>query len=109
MVSSESPSRIHPIERRFRAMLNPSTTCGPFEVNVVAKGAAKPQPTETPGKPTRVRLGGDIQAPRLLNRVQPIYPTATKAAGIEGTVILHAIIGMAGHPLSLRVLNKQVD
>ena len=79
------------------------------EVNVVAKGAAKPQPTETAGKPTRVRLGGDIQAPRLLNRVQPIYPTATKAAGIEGTVILHAIIGMAGHPLSLRVMNKQVD
>jgi hypothetical protein len=25
MVSSESPSRVHSIERRFRAMLNPST------------------------------------------------------------------------------------
>ena len=79
------------------------------EVNVVAKGAAKPQSTETAEKPTRVRLGGDIQAPRLLNKVQPIYPTATKAAGTEGTVILHAIIGMAGHPLSLRVMNRQVD
>ena len=79
------------------------------EVNVVAKGAAKPESTETAGKPTRVRLGGDIQAPRLLNKVQPIYPTATKAAGIEGTVILHAIIGMDGHPLSLQVMNRQVD
>jgi TonB family protein len=79
------------------------------DVNVVAKGGAKRQPTETAGKPTRVRLGGDIQAPRLLNEVQPIYPTATKAAGIEGTVILHAIIGMAGHPLSLQVMNRQVD
>jgi len=79
------------------------------EANVVAKGVAKPQPTETAGKPTRVRLGGDIQAPRLLNKVQPIYPTATKAAGIEGTVILHAVIGMDGYPLQLQVMNRQVD
>jgi len=79
------------------------------EVNVVAKGAAKPQATETAAKPTRVRLGGDIQAPRLLNKVQPIYPTATKAAGIEGTVILHAVIGMDGYPLQLQVMNRQVD
>jgi len=79
------------------------------EVNVVAEGTAKPLPAETSGKPARFRLGGDIQAPKLVNKVQPVYPPASKAAGIEGTVILHAIIGMEGNPLSLRVMNSQVD
>ena len=73
------------------------------EVNVVAQGSAKP------GNPARVRLRGEIQATKALNKVQPIYPTAAKAAGIEGTVILHAIIGMEGVPLSLRVMNSEVD
>ena len=36
-------------------------------------------------------------------------PAVAKAAGVEGTVILHAIIGMEGNPLSLRVVNTQVD
>jgi TonB family protein len=79
------------------------------EVNVVVEGTAKPLSAEKAGKPARVRLGGDIQAPKLLNKVQPIYPAAAKTAGIEGTVILHAIIGMEGNPLSLRVMNSQVD
>ena len=79
------------------------------EVDVVAKGTAKPVPAEGAGKPARIRLGGDIQAPKLLNKVQPLYPTAAKTAGIQGTVILHAIIGMEGNPLSLRVMNGQID
>ena len=79
------------------------------EVSVVAEGTAKPLSTETAGKPGRVSFGGDVQPPKLLNKVQPVYPAAAKAAGIEGTVILHAVIGMEGNPLSLRVMNSQVD
>ena len=73
------------------------------EVNVVAEGRAR-----TENSP-RVRVGGGIQAARLLNKVQPTYPATAKAAGIEGTVILNAIIGMNGTPLSLRVMNSEVD
>jgi TonB family protein len=36
-------------------------------------------------------------------------PTAAKSANIEGSVILHAIIGMNGNPLSLGVVNTQID
>jgi TonB family protein len=79
------------------------------EVNVVAEGTFKAPPGGTVGKPTRIRLGGDIQAPKLLNKIQPVYPAAAKAAGVEGTVILHAIIGTEGSPLSLRIVNTQVD
>ncbi len=60
-------------------------------------------------KTIRVRIGGEVQAPKLIEKVPPVYPAKAKAAGIEGTVMLHAIIGMEGNPLSLRVMNKQID
>jgi protein TonB len=50
-----------------------------------------------------------VQAPKLIEKIAPVYPEKAKAAGIEGTVILHAIIGMEGSPLSLRVMNNQID
>jgi TonB family protein len=77
------------------------------EVDVVAEGTVKALPG-TAGGPTRIRLGGDIQAPKLLDKIQPLYPAVAKAASVEGTVILHAIIGMKGDPLWLGVVNTQV-
>ena len=54
--------------------------------------------------------GGRARRARSLRRdARERYRAAAKAAGVEGTVILHAIIGMAGNPLSLRVVNAQVD
>ena len=79
------------------------------EVDVVAGGTVKALPAGPAGNPTRIRLGGEIQATRLFNKVQPVYPDAAKAAGIQGTVILHAVIGMDGKLLSLRIMNDQVD
>jgi periplasmic protein TonB len=79
------------------------------EVDVLAEGTARAQPAEPPGKPARVRLGGDIQSAKLLDKAIPVYPAAAKSAGIEGTIILYAIIGMKGNTLSLRVVNTQVD
>lgn len=78
-------------------------------VDVVAEGTAKTPHVETEAQAARVRLGGEIQASKLLNKVQPVYPAAAKTAGIEGTVTLHAIIGTQGNPLSLRVMNSRID
>jgi len=78
------------------------------QVDVVAQGktgAIGGSQTRTP----RVQLGGDVQAPKLINKVQPIYPAEAKAAGSQGTVMLRAVIGMDGAPLSLRVVNDQID
>jgi TonB family protein len=80
------------------------------EVDVVAEGTAKPLPSSgTSGKPARLRVGGDVEAAKRLKLVTPVYPQVAKAAGIQGTVILHAIIGMDGTPLSLRVMNSDID
>jgi TonB family protein len=79
------------------------------EVEVVPNGTAKPLPSGATGNPSRIRVGGDIEAPHLITRVQPVYPESARSAGVSGSVILHAIISKDGKPLSLRVMNSQVD
>jgi len=79
-------------------------------VMVVPENAAKPVPVETTsGKPSRLSIGGNIQAAKIITKVQPVYPDSAKSAGVSGIVILHAVVGMNGKPLSLRVMNSQVD
>ena len=46
--------------------------------------------------PTRVRVGGNVQAGLILRRVQPIYPALAKSARIQGTVVLSAMISKDG-------------
>jgi TonB family protein len=79
------------------------------EVQVVPAGTRQPLPVGTTGKPSRLRLGGDLEAAKIVSRVQPVYPDAARSAGISGTVILHAVISVEGKPLSLRVMNSQID
>ena len=79
-------------------------------VMVVPEDSTKPVPVEkTPGQASRLSVGGNIQAAKLITKPQPVYPESARSAGVSGTVILHAVIGMEGKPLSLRVMNSQVD
>jgi periplasmic protein TonB len=63
-------------------------------------GGAPPPP-----KPnvSRVRVGGAVQAAKLVNRVQPMYPPLARQTRISGTVRLHAIIGKDGTVQQLSV------
>ena len=58
-----------------------------------------------PPKPTvtRTRVGGAVQAAKLVNRVQPIYPPLARQTRISGTVRLHAIIAKNGSVEQLTV------
>ena len=66
------------------------------EVEVVPNGTAKPLPSSATGKPSRIRFGGDIEAPHLITKVQPVYPESARSADVSGIVILHAIISKDG-------------
>jgi hypothetical protein len=68
-----------------------------------------PPPPPPPGGPTRIRIGGNVQAAKLLNKVAPIYPADCKAEGVEGVVLLMAIIGVDGDVLKLEPVNQFVD
>jgi protein TonB len=67
-------------------------------------GTAAPPPPK-PVRSGPVRVGGAVQAARLVNRVQPLYPPLARQTRISGTVKLHAIIGKDGTVQQLQVLS----
>jgi TonB family protein len=51
-----------------------------------------------------VRIGGQITAPALLHRVEPIYPDIAATAHVSGLVILEAAVDADGCVSSVKVL-----
>jgi periplasmic protein TonB len=51
-----------------------------------------------------VRVGGDIEPPRKVRHVPPLYPAIAITNRIGGTVILDCVIGVDGRVTSVRVL-----
>jgi periplasmic protein TonB len=61
--------------------------------------------TDTPKpKPTRIRIGGQVEAAKLILQVKPEYPALAKMARIQGVVRLEAVISKEGTIQNLRVL-----
>jgi protein TonB len=60
-----------------------------------------------PPKPTqaRIRVGGNVQAAKMLRQIQPVYPQIAKTAHVQGTVILHAIIAKDGSVQELQYVS----
>jgi periplasmic protein TonB len=57
------------------------------------------EPAKTPdakSRPQRIRVGGNVQAAKIITRVQPQYPDKAKQQGITGTVRLHVVVGTNG-------------
>jgi len=71
-----------------------------------AAPAANPQPNTVP---KRIRVGGNVQASKLIFKEQPLYPADCKAERLEGTVLLSAVISREGVPISLEQVNQLVD
>jgi periplasmic protein TonB len=65
-----------------------------------------PLPAPPPAKPAPVRIGGQIKAPALITRVDPVYPALAQAAQLEGIVILEATVGETGRVESVKVLRS---
>jgi len=66
----------------------------------------EPPPAAT--GPSRIRIGGNVRPPKLIANPAPAYPPHLAAQGVEGTVILEAVIGTEGQVLSVRPKNSQV-
>ena len=67
---------------------------------------------ETPSTATRVRIGGNVLAPNLIQQVKPVYPSEAKEIKLQGIVVLEVNIAtdgtvsdarvITGHPLLVR-------
>jgi TonB family protein len=58
-------------------------------LEVTARGTPIP-------RPAKVRVGGNLQPPKILNMPRVAYPEAAKTAGTEGLVIVHAVVLLDG-------------
>lgn len=68
--------------------------------------APPPPPPPPPAPPKQVRIGGNIQAPQLVKRVEPTYPELALVAKVTGLVILEASVGADGTVQEVRVLRS---
>ena len=65
-----------------------------------------PPPPPAPVRRDPVRIGGQIQQPALIRRVEPIYPAVAVHANLEGVVILEAIVDKKGLVEDVKVLRS---
>jgi protein TonB len=76
-------------------------------VDGIVGGLPEPVPPPPPPPPRApVRVGGQIETPELLRRVEPFYPPLAVAARLEGVVILEAVIDREGVVSDLKVLRS---
>lgn len=55
--------------------------------------------------PTRIRVGGNVQAANLVTKVAPVYPPLAKQARIQGTVRFAAVLGKDGSVVNLQLIS----
>jgi protein TonB len=72
----------------------------------VVGGLPEVPPPPPPVRRDPVRVGGQIQEPKLLKRVEPIYPPVAVSAHVQGVVILEAIVDREGVVEEVRVLRS---
>jgi protein TonB len=81
-------------------------------IGSVPTAAPPPPPVKEPPKPQvpkQIRVGGNVQAAKLISQPRPAYPPLARQARIQGTVRFNAVIGrdgtiqnltlVSGHPL----------
>jgi TonB family protein len=65
------------------------------------------QAQAAPGPPNApVRIGGDIPAPTKTRDVRPAYPEEARSAGVQGIVIIEAIVDHEGRVRDAEVLRS---
>lgn len=59
-------------------------------------------------EPKRVKVGGNVQYAKLIRQERPVYPQQMKEQGIEGSVLLDAVIGRDGRIINIQPANMLV-
>lgn len=85
----------------------PGGTLGGVLGGMIGSGIV-PSPPPPPKGATRnrtFRVGGRVQAPRLIQSVQPAYPVLAKQTRTQGTVVLDCVIDERGNVTQLKVIS----
>ena len=65
-----------------------------------------PPPPPAPIAREPLRIGGDVKAPALIERVDPQYPLLALRARVQGVVILETVVDRQGRVEDVRVLRS---
>ena len=76
-------------------------------ISMLAEGEPPPPPpADAPPAPgTPIRVSGGLMAGNVLSQVDPVYPAEAKAAGVQGAVVLRAIVSKTGSVEHLTVVS----
>jgi TonB family protein len=84
---------------------DPSLFEVPVDYKLVNETGAEPAAVSGNAPVTRVHIGGNVQAAKLINRVQPVYPEEARQAHIQGTVRLHLVLAKDGSVAQVQVVS----
>ena len=87
----------------------PGTGTGFFSSAIAVAPPPPPPPPKAaaapPAAPAQITVGGEVQAGRILQMVQPVYPKLARQGRIQGNVQLKAIISADGKIKTLSVVS----
>ena len=125
VVKEQQASKVDPPPRQFMppSQRTRTTEAAPVVLpeppNPLPSGAVLPQNTVFPQTLARIpasppaeaptvrqiKVGGNVQASKLLKQVQPVYSPVARAARIQGVVRFQATIGKDGRILNLQLVS----
>ena len=105
LVPIEAPQGIH----EEQPLPPPPTTVDDSIIEAPPAPLPTPADVVTPPPPALrepVRVGGNVLPPRKVSAPPPVYPPIARAAGVQGIVILEAVIGEDGTVRDVTVLRS---
>ncbi len=83
----------------------PGGSVGGVLGGILSSAAPPPPPPPKAATPKRIRVGGQVEAAKIIYQPTPSYPPLAKMARIQGTVRLEAVISKDGTIQDLKVLS----
>jgi len=78
---------------------------GPASLNPASTGSGPIVTVAKPKDTAPTRVSGGVSLGLLLTPIQPVYPPIARAVGVQGTVVLEAVISKAGRIESVHVVS----
>jgi protein TonB len=101
------PERIESSESAIDIVGDPNGVEGAIPIDSDRTFVPPPPPPPQPERQTGpIRPGGRIVAPQRIVYAQPVYPSIAQSAGIEGRVVIEAIVGPSGEVTDVRVVKS---
>jgi TonB family protein len=99
----EAPGFAPRLQRLDRNHFDITLDVGQMQERVVVHGKGT---AAAAGVPHRVRVGGNVVPAKVVYKVDPDYPEDARSRGVQGDVVLRAVVSMKGTVLSPKAVSS---